>query len=209
MVYKLLKKGVSLALAFAVVLSLSCCGGGDEDIILPDIVFVICDYGYKRWDDAPYKIQGYYIDKNGEIKYFNITDDYEQRWPEFKITLDEYPDVRNIEELHKKITEAGVDTRLEPMPQEDLMNYYKSLMKINKKTKLEYWSNMTNTIVEFKFIYGVRINENNEEEYVLILEKGDGSYWSRDNSHVEKDLLRKLIDIFHYNDYQFDYDKNK
>ncbi|MCH5348962.1 MAG: hypothetical protein J1E40_06540, partial [Oscillospiraceae bacterium] len=130
MIKSLIKKSITLALAFAIVLSLSCCGVGDEDIILPDIVFVDVAHIHTEKEYLTGKFvgtAGYYIDKNGKIFYFEFEDETKPIFEEKQVTIEEYSDLRNIKELNKRIAENSVDTKLEPVPKKDLINYYKSL----------------------------------------------------------------------------------
>ena len=192
----LIKKSIPLALAFAIVLSLSCCGGGDKDIILPDIVFVRAHHYPSEEEYVTGKFigtAGYYVDKNGVIFYFEFEDEAKLIFEEKQVTIEEYADLRNIKELNKRIAEIGVATELEPVPKKDLINYYKSLSKIKKGTALELEKSITCIYSGTNYLYGVRINDNNEEEYILICE--DGDFYYHNNKRSARNLYGYLRDI--------------
>ena len=196
MFYKLFKISISFALAFATVLSLSCCVGGDDDIVLPDIVFV----AYFHYPEKSKYLSGefigtsgYYIDKNGEIKYFEFEDETEPLFEKESITIEEYSDLRNIEELHKRISEIGIDTNIEPLSQEDFKKYYKELSKIEKDTKLKCEGSYITITCGSTCFYGVRINDN-KEEYIQIYEGGDTFYLNDDK--YAKSLFNHLTYFF-------------
>lgn len=169
---------------------------------MPDIVFVMYHY-YPL--EREYKTgnfigtSGYYIEKTGEIKYFEFEDEEapkilgENDGTFIKIDINEYSEYRKIDEFNKKIKEHSFDTELNPVPKEDLIGYYKSLLKINTKEKLEYESSNITAVIGLHCIYGI-ISENNEEKYILIHEDGD-LYYVNDNRYAQ-DLYNKLLSVF-------------
>lgn len=172
---------------------------GDSEVVLPDIVFVAVFH-------YPYEMQylsgtfigtaGYCIDKNGEIKYFEFQDEEN---PIFELdkdytTMEEYIKLRKLNELHKKIREICIDTEFAPVAKSDLTESYNMLLKINKKTKLGLEMDNLGTTWGTIYFYGVRINENNAEEYVLIHEFGD-YYYINDNRYAKK-LTSRLYEKF-------------
>lgn len=176
---------------------------GDSEIVLPDIVFVAVFH-------YPEEIQylsgtfigtaGYYIDKNGEIKYFEFQDeenpifDIEKDIEKGYTTMEEYIELRNLNEFHQKIREICIDTEFAPVTKSDLTESYNILLKINKKTKLGLEKDNLGTLWGTAYFYGVRINENNAEEYILIHEDGD-YYYINDNRYAKK-LTSRLYEKF-------------
>ncbi len=193
-------KKIILLIISSLFLFTSCQNTSDySEVVLPDIVFVAVFH-------YPEEIQylsgtfigtaGYCIDKNGEIKYFEFQDEEK---PIFDIekgytTIEEYTELRNLNELHKKIREICIDTEFDPVMKSDLMESYNMLLKINKKTKLGLEKDMLNTLWGTSYFYGVRINENNAEEYILIHEHGD-YYYINDNRYASK-LTSRLYKKF-------------
>ncbi|MBD5145233.1 MAG: hypothetical protein HDT21_04880 [Ruminococcus sp.] len=165
---------------------------------MPDIVFVMYHY-YPL--EREYKTgnfigtSGYYIEKTGEIKYFEFEDeepvfDYDNE----RITIEEYSNLRDIKKIHKKILENNFNTDYEPIQIEDLVDYHKYLLKINSKYKLEFNVSSVDIVLGLTCFYGVKINENKEEEYILIYEYGD-FYYDNDNKYAKK-IYAQLKNFF-------------
>lgn len=174
----------------------------DNDIVLPDIVFVKYLYypGEQEYKTGTFEgTSGYYIDKNGYIKYFEFEDqedrpfigDYNGEFVE--IDAEEYSTLRKLREFTEKIKQYGFDTQFDPIPKEDLVNYYKLLLKINSKENLKFESSYLCLVYGSYCFYGVRTNENNEEEYIVIYEGGD-MYYINENKYA-KDLYNELADV--------------
>ncbi len=176
----------------------------DNDIVLPDIVFVKYSYypGEREYKTGKFTgTSGYYIDKNGYIKYFEFEDQEDRPFignynGEFvEIDVEEYSTLRKLSEFTEKIRQYSFDTQFDPIPKEDLVNYYKLLLKINSKENLKFESSNLCLVFGSDCFYGVRTNENNEEEYIVIYEGGD-MYYINENKYAN-DLYKELANVLY------------
>lgn len=165
---------------------------------MPDIVFVMYHY-YPL--EREYKTgnfigtSGYYIEKTGEIKYFEFEDekpafDYDK----MNITIEEYSDSRDVKNFHKKIVENSFDTEYGPVKTEELADYYKALCKINKQTKLHTPLSVMAMVYGLTCFYGITTDDEGNEEYIYIYEFGNESYYTTDNKYTSK--MAMMLDNF-------------
>ncbi|MGN0609002.1 MAG: hypothetical protein ACI4J6_07330 [Oscillospiraceae bacterium] len=199
----MLNKIFALIVSTAMCLSLlsGCSEAETANVVMPDIVFVIFFHYPEEIEYVTGTFigtAGYYIDKNGEIKYFEFEDkeepafDYEKEY----ITMEEYSDLRKLDELTEKIKENSFDTDFDAIQKEKLISYYKKLLKIDPKNKLENTKNSLNAVFGLTCFYGVRINGNNEKEYLVAHEYGDFYYSFINNNYNVENLYKQLSEVF-------------
>lgn len=179
-----------------------------EDIVMPEIVFVAVNHYFieseivddKFVDVEPYiQTTGYFINSNGEIKSFEFNDETilyskDDALNHLTASTDEYLTLRELNSFHQKISNNHSDTDYDVISKDKLIDYYGTLNKISNEKELVLEKSPINIVTGLTIFYGVRINENNEEELVLIKEDGD-LYYESDDSDAEK-LYEVLNDIF-------------
>ena len=172
-----------------------------EDVVMPDILFVIC---FRYPDEQEYLTgdflgtAGYYVKSNGEIRYFEFEDkeepifDYKQE----SITMNEYLNDRKINAVHTKVTENSFETDFEIVTQEKIEQCYKLSMKIDENGIVSIPNTMfsPDAVLGLSYIYSVRYNENNEPEYLMIYEYGN-EYYINTDKYAEK-LYAELLEVF-------------
>ena len=198
----------SISIIISVIISITLLAGCNkqEAVVMPEIVFVavnhfatdkkIIDGEYV--DAEPYiKTKGYFINNNGEIKHFEFEDETffkKIELEDMSISMDKYCTNRNLYSFHQKISNNHSDTDYEVVSKAKLIDYYRTLNKISNDKELVLEKSPINIVTGLTIFYGVRINENNEEELVLIKEGGD-LYYESDDSDAEK-IYEVLNDIF-------------
>lgn len=206
MANKLLKRSISLALAFAVVLSLSCCGGDKEiippDVGLPDIVFVMF-----FWDEDP-SIIGEYIDKDGNIRSFKFTEEegydigneiFNDKINKIK-RIYQYPEMRSISKVNDLVMqhykEADDSSIVKTINADDLNSYYNELWQINTNAKMKACGMSVAAVADdLSCIYGIKKLNDSTSEIVFIRELNIKGYLSTKEKHTES-LFAKLCDVF-------------
>ncbi len=162
---------------------------------MPEIVFVTY---YHFPDELEYKTgkfigtSGYFIDKNGNIKYFEFENEeiacgFLENTVVDKDTnsiYDSYSEYSILQDLNKKIQENSFETDYEPISKEKLIGYYDSLFEISN-TKIDTDTVRIPIDQGLSCLYGVRLDENNNEEYLLLNEHGD-SYFNNEDRYAEQ-----------------------
>ena len=220
MVKEILKKAISFALAFAVVLSLSCCGVGDEILIdeIPDeetILASLSDEEMEVWQTMPYivtmrmlerydknEVKLYdkylyteivYIDKIGRVKKF-ITYD--------KCRSSE--DDKTIDWLNNQIRQNENAELVDVADIHTLIDFYNTFMRIDSDSKFyERYLVGLDVYIERHYwfeLYGIRNNGKNDFETLLISSSDAGNPYIRRN-HTEKNEPldtsgRETLDIY-------------
>ena len=194
------KKLLSGIMAVAVcVVGLSGCGESPpEEVEMPDVVFVMYQYYpiEKEYSTGNFiGTSGCYIDKNGKIRRFefedeqNITGILENK----NISMKNYFKTRNLDAFYEKVIENSYETEYSPIPKEDLLNCYKLLLKVDMESELNYQDPHVTAILGLYCIYGIRINEKNEMEYMMIHEFGDAFYES--NNKYSNKLYKQINEL--------------
>ena len=189
-----------MAIAVCVV-GLSGCGESQpEEVVMPEIVFVIAfQYpGVQKYVTDTFEgTAGYYITKEGEMRYFeiDITNNKELFEKQDYITMYDYAEILNINEIHPKITENSFDTEFEDISVEELVKKYKMLSKVRSSTKLEYMANSFCASYGATYVYGVKLNKDKQEEYILIADYDD-TFFYKSNNEITKELANYLHEKF-------------
>ena len=216
----LLKKMISAALAFAVVLSLSCCGVGDEVSIdeigsettetttettaetlseeeldelvqnMPEIVFVL------SYQDDNENIFGYYLKNTGEVKMFDFRE----------IAPDEIYDIHDVYDRLEEVIYDGLyirehgkafekiisENNLKALSEDELIGYYKRLLLIEGDAEYVKWSIGLDGGWGYYKLYGIKNNYNGEKECLLLCGDGDDSEYKHSNPDA-KEIYRELV----------------
>ena len=185
------------------------CEKTDKNVTdMPNIVFVsFFYYPEKRVFNDGFFIgtSGYYIDKDGNIKYFELQNVIENIYVDSDIIrMKEYMDFRGIPTLHKIIEKNSIEAESETISTvsvEQLENYYNMLLNIDADGKLAYdfvGDKSSGIVIQsvsgIKCTYGVKYNSNGELEFVLLNENGN-EYYINKNEKAE-DLYQIINSIF-------------
>ena len=153
---------------------------------MPEIVFVMSLYINTRRN-----IFGYFVTNTGEIKmfdfepiapgeFYDIQDVYDRL---DEAVCDEFP-----KDVWKKTTflrdDPITNDDLDPIPEEELKEKYKTLLCIDENC--EYWVHENAVIGEGCYnAYGVRYDQNNEKEILLLYGMGWNVYEREDDISSE------------------------
>lgn len=191
------RKIISVIMAIMVcVVGLSGCGESQTEVEMPEIVFAAYNWSPSEteYETGTFiGVSGSLIDSNGNIKYFEFEETNEPyyNYDEESITMEMYSELRNMSEFHKKAVENSVDTdKYSAVSKEDLQEYYGMLEKIDTDTEMLCQGTLFPGINGLYCVYGVRINENNDVEYIPLMEIGE-NYYKTENNYAEK-LYEKL-----------------
>ena len=173
---------------------------------MPEIVFVKYLVSYSFPKPA---LSGYFIDNKGNIKYFEfdenefIDDIIDSTFGIPNLSFEEYLEYRNLNEFHQNLKESEVETISDPILYEDLTECYKLLLKVDRDSNLKRVTLSTPAEEDYRGIYGVILNENNEEILIPIKDWGEEFYTNEDfyytvneDSYVVK-LYRQLKSVSH------------
>lgn len=167
---------------------------------MPDIVFVAVYSNTSQSETIG--TSGYYIEKDGTVKSFY----FDERLPfdgdyskiddklslDYEMTIEDFSSVFGLDELHKKIQANSVNCG--SVSRENVIDCYRTLLKINEKSTLYAPEVTILMIVDEYRCYGVRLNENNEEEYVIIEVQGN-SFWKNDTNQANR-LYEQLTVVY-------------
>lgn len=157
---------------------------------MPEIVFVLSHH----YDDT--NILGYYVTNTGEIKLY----DFRQIAPN---------EIYEIPDVYDRLEEAGC-SKIEPHPslyfdettyqelliaeekftdisEKILIRDYKSLLLTDKDSEYVEYESIADMVQGYYDIYGIRYNENNEREIILLGSEGD--YIFRRDDEYAKELV--------------------
>lgn len=167
---------------------------------MPDIVFVAVYSNTSQSETIG--TSGYYIEKDGTVKSFYLDErlpfdgDYskidDKLSLDYEMTIEDFSSVFGLDELHKKIQANSVNCG--SVSRENVIDCYRTLLKINEKSTLYAPEVTILMIVDEYRCYGVRLNENNEEEYVIIEVQGN-SFWKNDTNQANR-LYEQLTVVY-------------
>ena len=167
---------------------------------MPDIVFVAVYSNTSQSETIG--TSGYYIEKDGTVKSFYLDErlpfdgDYskidDKLSLDYEMTIEDFSSVFGLDELHKKIQANSVSYG--SVNRESVIDCYRTLLKINEKSTLYAPEVTILMIVDEYRCYGVRLNENNEEEYVIIEVQGN-SFWKNDTNQANR-LYEQLTVVY-------------
>ena len=167
---------------------------------MPDIVFVAVYSNTSQSETIG--TSGYYIEKDGTVKSFYLDErlpfdgDYskidDKLSLDYEMTIEDFSSVFGLDELHKKIQANSVNCG--SVSRENVIDCYRTLLKINEKSTLYAPEVTILMIVDEYRCYGVRLNENNEEEYVIIEVQGN-SFWKNDTNQANR-LYEQLTAVY-------------
>lgn len=220
MALKLLKKVILFVLAFAIVLSLSCCGGDEVSIDeigsettetttettaetlseeeldelvqnMPEIVFVLSYQVYHE------NIFGYYVKNTGEVKMFDFRE----------IAPDEIYDIHDVYDRLEEVTYDGLYFRkhgeilgkkkiseddLNTLSEEKLIEYYKRLLLIEGDAEYVVKKIGRDAGWGYYNLYGIKNNNNGEKECIILWGDEDNSEYKHSNPDA-KEIYRELV----------------
>ena len=219
MVKKLRKKVISLALSFVVVLSLSCCGVGDEVLSdeidtettttetlskeeldalaqsMPEIVFVMSHH----YDEVTIKtnILGFYITNTGEMKMYDfrkIAPDEMYEIPDVYDRLEEATCSELIFKTNSSNSENITESDMISISQEELVEYYQKLLSVAGEAEYDERVKADWIIGDYRY-YGIKNNQNGEKEFILLYGHGNDHRYQSDDLNIEElsDWLWKLF----------------
>ena len=154
---------------------------------MPEIVFVISHHY------SDHNINGFYITKNGEVKMYDFRD-REEHIDDVINVLDELESATCSE---MEIDEYFVRKEdLKAVPKHKVIEYYLTLLQINKESKIVSYEDFTDTEYGYGDYYGIRsINGNNE----VITLSGWGSIYNVNMDELSSELsYRKVFPQFFY-----------
>lgn len=198
-------KRIFVTAFLGVLMLLTCVASSEKDseklyAEMPDIVFVAVYSNTSQSEKTG--ITGYYIEKDGTVKSFYLDErlpfdgDYskidDKLSLDYEMTIEDFSSVFGLDELHKKIQANSVSYG--SVNRESVIDCYRTLLKINEKSAL-YAPEVTILMVVDEYrCYGVRLNENNEEEYVIIEVQGN-SFWKNDTNQANR-LYEQLTTVY-------------
>ena len=175
--------------------------GENGEVDMPEIVFVKFFYYplERKYESGNFiGVSGYFIENSGNMKYFEFEHefDYKERTSlrlDFNF-MNNYVDFLNLAEFHNKLKNNGVENTIEPVENENLSNFYRTLSRISLNSNLKYEERPELIIYGLLCIYGVRHNDSGEEEFLIVREDGDSYYINQDRNAVK--LFEQLKGIF-------------
>ncbi|MBQ6944099.1 MAG: hypothetical protein IJN43_07180 [Ruminococcus sp.] len=176
------KKFLSGIMAVAVcVVGLSGCGESQtEEVEMPEIVFITSHHDYGE------NIKGYFITNDGEMKMY----DFRNIAPDETYDLLEVMDQLDSA-LCTEIDRGGIIIKEEDLPQiskEKLLEYYKTLKKINKNSKIVRCESGDTALSGYGHFYGIRYNRKDEQEIITL--NGWGMFFENNLDKDAKNLNR-------------------
>ena len=171
---------------------------------MPDIVFVAVYSNTSQSEKTG--ITGYYIEKDGTVKYFHLKHldkcnffscDFSKISAErldldYVPTIEDFSSICNIAEFHEEIQKNSIGHDM--VDRESIISCYRTLLRINENKPLFSPMFVPCMVVNDYRCYGVRFNDDNDEEYILI--KESSNLWYKNTDEQAKRLYEQLNIVY-------------
>lgn len=167
---------------------------------MPDIVFVAAFSSHYQSEAGT---AGYYIEKSGVVKYFHLDEnkmfscDFSKLPAErvalnHSTTIEDFSLICGISEFHEEIQKNSISHDM--VDSESVISCYRTLLRIDENKSLYHPMFVPCMLVDDYRCYGVRFNDNNEEEYILI--KESSNLWYENTDEYAKRLYEQLSIVY-------------